>query len=301
MNHDLNSLQNLFLLYRERSVTKAAKVAGITQPSMSKALNKLRVQYEDRLFIRQKDELIPTLKTEQLMATLAPLFEKIDRAMGEIEPLRPERATGTFCFSAPDFISKFAMKNLPSGILTTTPKVEFHYRYWMEDTLSLVQSGEVDLAFGYDVDYPNHVKSDVIANDNFVLVARPEHPIQTRVLEEELLTFPYISIRESGFSDEFFDRFLSSKNLARQKVVTSPDIVAAFSLLMKSDYLMVVPSGLARYLSPDCIHYPLPIEDTQLQYCLYWGAVKDQDPLHQFIRSIIRSSFLDHWPSLQVD
>ena len=139
-NYDLKALKNLFLLHRERSVTKAAKVAGITQPSMSRILNKLRQQYNDRLFVRQK-------------------------------------------------------------------------------------------------------------------------------------------------------------------VVTTPDLVAAFSLLMKADYLMIVPAGLANYLCPSCIHYTLPIishfdNAHAVAYCLYWGAIKDQDPLHQYIREIIKTSFLSQWPSI---
>lgn len=306
-NYDLNALKNLFLLYRERSVTKAAKVAGITQPSMSRALNKLRQQYHDRLFVRQKDALVPTLKTEQLMAALAPLFEKIDSAIANIEPLQPEYAVGQFCFAAPDFVSKFAMANLPSGILTITPKIEFSYQYWSHDVLARVQSGAVDLAFGYAGECPNHVKSETISDDRYVLVCRPEHPLVDfihveGVQQHEVLKYPYIAVTDSGFSDAFFDRALAAKGLRRQKVVTTPDLVAAFSLLMKADYLMVVPSGLARYLCPECVQYSLPAvvhsdNADGFAYCLYWGAIKDQDPLHQYIRNIIKTSFLSYWPS----
>lgn len=295
-NHDLNALKSLFLLYRERSVTKAAKVAGVTQPSMSRTLNKLRSEYGDRLFVRQKDELVPTPKADLLMSGLAPLFEQIEATMDAVEPVQPDRATGRFCFSAPDFVSKFAMANLPSGILTITPKIEFSYRYWSEELGDLLKAGDVDLAFGYFPECPNHVKSLSINDDQFVLLHRPNHPIEDDISIDSILQYPHISLKDSGFSDDFFDRGLAAKGLARQRVVTTPDISAAFSLLIKSDYLMVAPAGLARYLCPEAIQHELPVENAALEYCLYWGAIKDQDKLHRYIREVIQAAFLAQWP-----
>ena len=114
--HDLNALKSLFLLYRERSVTKAATAAGVTQPSMSRTLNKLREEYNDRLFIRQKEALVPTPKAEALISKLQPLFEQINQIMENTETLEPETATGQFCFSAPNFCQpicygQYALRN----------------------------------------------------------------------------------------------------------------------------------------------------------------------------------------------
>jgi len=299
VSHDLNALKNLFVLYRERSVTKAAHIMGVTQPSMSRVLNKLRNEYDDRLFVREKDTLVPTPKADLLVAKLAPLFEQIDQAMDATLPMQPEVATGTFCFSAPDFISKFAMAHLPSGILTITPKIEFSYRYWSPDNIEQMKSGDVDLAFGYFSECPNHIKHYVISEDEFVLVHRPEHPIASKgVTIESLLGYPHVSIRDSGFSDEFFDKALMARGVRRQNVVTTPDISAAFSLLMSSDCLMVAPAKLAAYLCPESIVQPLPTGNKTLEYSLYWGAIKDQDKLHQYIRQIIIATFQKQWPSL---
>lgn len=296
MGHDLNALKSLFVLYRERSVTKAAQVMGVTQPSMSRVLNKLRNEYDDRLFVREKDSLVPTPKADLLVTKLAPLFEQIDLAMDSAVPMQPQSVTGKFCFSAPDFISKFSMENLPSGILSTTPKIEFSYRYWSIDLIDQLKAGDVDLAFGYFPECPNHIKKYTISEDEFVLVHRPDHGLASSVTIENLLEYPHISIRDSGFSDEFFDKALMAKGVRRQNVVTTPDIAAAFSLLMKSDCLMVAPAGLARYLCPQAIQHKLPTGDKGFEYSLYWGAIKDQDKLHQYIRNIITATFKEHWP-----
>jgi len=299
VSHDLNALKNLFVLYRERSVTKAAHIMGVTQPSMSRVLNKLRNEYDDRLFVREKDTLVPTPKADLLVTKLAPLFEQIDQAMDATLPMQPDVATGTFSFCAPDFISKFAMANLPSGILTITPKIEFSYRYWSSDIIEQLKAGDVDLAFGYFHECPNHIKQYVISDDEFVLLHRPEHPLANKdIAIESLLHWPHIAIRDSGFSDAFFDKALLARGLRRQNVVTTPDISAAFSLLMSSDCLMVAPAKLAAYLCPEAVAKPLPTDKKTLEYSLYWGAIKDQDKLHQYIRQIIITTFQKQWPSL---
>lgn len=292
---DLNGLKNLFLLYRERSVTGAAKVAGVTQPSMSRTLQKLREEYNDRLFIRQKDQLVPTAKAEFLMTQLAPLFEQIFQVVEAAEPLKPDLATGNFHFCAPDFVSKFAMDNLPTGILQVAPRLEFYYSYWSDSVSEQLKSGELDLAFGYIPECPNHVKCMPIAEDDLVLVYRPEMQGQSFETVEQLLSKPHIALSHSGVMDDEVDRMLAAKGLQRHRVVITPDVEAAFKLLMKADYLMVVPRKMAEYFVPQAIVHTLPVADLKVSYGIYWGAVKDQDNLHKFIREIIIKAFQQYW------
>ena len=62
---------------------------------MSRVLNKLRNEYDDRLFVREKDTLVPTPKADLLVTKLALLFEQVDQTMDATLPMQPEVATGT--------------------------------------------------------------------------------------------------------------------------------------------------------------------------------------------------------------
>lgn len=298
VQYDLNALKSFFLLYKHRSVTGAAKVSGVTQPSMSRTLNKLRDEYQDRLFIRQKDQLVPTVKADFLMTQLSPLFEQIFQVMEVAEPFKPAQATGNFYFSAPEFISKFAMANLPTGLLSAAPKLEFHYSYWSSYIVEQLKSGELDLAFGYLAECPNHVKSHMISQDKLVLLHRPGfQPDITSV--QQVIQYPHIVLQDSGVMDDIVDRQLASVGLQRDKVVITPDVDAAFRLLMKSDYLMLAPSKLARYFASEAVQASNPLGLMEVDYSLYWGAVKDQNEQHKFIREMIIAAFKMHWPKLK--
>ena len=57
---DLNLLPIAFALYDELSVSRAARVLGMSQPAVSMALRRMREAFEDPLFIRVPSGITPT-------------------------------------------------------------------------------------------------------------------------------------------------------------------------------------------------------------------------------------------------
>jgi DNA-binding transcriptional LysR family regulator len=63
---DLNLLVVFEALLIERSVSRAARRLGLAQPSVSNALNRLRVLLADDVFIRTPQEMRPTTRALEL-------------------------------------------------------------------------------------------------------------------------------------------------------------------------------------------------------------------------------------------
>jgi len=76
---DLNLLVSLQALLEEKSVTKAAERLFITQPAMSRVLQRLRDQLDDPLFTRTGNELVPTPRAKELEIRLPSLLDAILR------------------------------------------------------------------------------------------------------------------------------------------------------------------------------------------------------------------------------
>src|SRR6185295_5615138 len=68
---DLNLLLAFEALWAERSVTRAGRRLGLSQPAMSGALARLRDMMSDPLFVRGRTELMPTERCAALAAPLA--------------------------------------------------------------------------------------------------------------------------------------------------------------------------------------------------------------------------------------
>ncbi|WP_226790110.1 helix-turn-helix domain-containing protein [Rahnella sikkimica] len=73
---DLNLLIVLVIMADERSVTRTAKRLHLGQPAMSAALKRLREMFDDPLFIRTSEGMLPTSRAEKLVASFRPAHSK---------------------------------------------------------------------------------------------------------------------------------------------------------------------------------------------------------------------------------
>src|SRR5258705_13873175 len=67
---DLNLLVVFDGLVQERSVTRAGRRLGMSQPALSHALNRLRYLLKDQLFIHTPAGMVPTPRAERLGGAL---------------------------------------------------------------------------------------------------------------------------------------------------------------------------------------------------------------------------------------
>ncbi|WP_122454824.1 LysR family transcriptional regulator [Pseudomonas viridiflava] len=78
---DLNALFILMVVYRERGVTRAAQRLDVKQPAVSNTLAKLRIHFQDPLFVRHSRGLTPTPRANEIMRGLAPALMKIQEVL----------------------------------------------------------------------------------------------------------------------------------------------------------------------------------------------------------------------------
>jgi LysR family transcriptional activator of mexEF-oprN operon len=70
---DLTMVHTLRALFDTGQVSKAADRLGVSQPSVSQNLKRLRDYFEDPLFVRSGNRLYPTPRAMALEATVARL------------------------------------------------------------------------------------------------------------------------------------------------------------------------------------------------------------------------------------
>jgi DNA-binding transcriptional LysR family regulator len=80
-NYDLNLMRTFVRIYETRSVSRAADLLYISQPSVSYALAKLRRILRDELFLRGPDGLVPTTVAVAVYPQLRHSLEAMDEAV----------------------------------------------------------------------------------------------------------------------------------------------------------------------------------------------------------------------------
>src|SRR3977135_3754200 len=78
---DLNLLIVFDAVMQDRSVTRAGKRIGLTQPARSHALNRLRHMLKDDLFVRTPEGMVPTPRAEILAQPLRSALSEMQLAL----------------------------------------------------------------------------------------------------------------------------------------------------------------------------------------------------------------------------
>ena len=140
---DLNLLVALQILLEEQSVTKAADRLFITQPAMSKTLQRLRELFDDPLFIRSGRGLVPTPRAVELEKQLPVVLSSVSDLVvqSEFDPLAYE---GEISIMTAEFIAVQVMPTLTNRLINKAPFMSLLVRGEFDGKARALEDGGLD-------------------------------------------------------------------------------------------------------------------------------------------------------------
>src|SRR5690606_21280194 len=85
---------------QERSVSRAARNLGLSQPALSRLLARLRAAFNDQLLVPAHGRLIPTIRAEKLLADVEAILGSISALLDNEAHFDPRNARTKFIISA---------------------------------------------------------------------------------------------------------------------------------------------------------------------------------------------------------
>ena len=243
---DLNLLVALQALLEEKSVTRAAQRLFITQPAMSRVLQRLRQQLDDPLFTRTGNELIPTTKARDLELRLPGMLEDILDMVTEGE-FDPAAYVGEITIAIPEFIAISLASQLTAVLNQYAPGVILSISSETDSVEGELADGVLDFA----IDIQKEISSDIGTRDLAIfspsIWMRTGHPLAEKaaVTLDEILAYPFvqyyllISKRVSARTDARFDRALRELGRMRKKAMVTNQLMTAIETVCRTDSLMV--------------------------------------------------------------
>ena len=292
---DLNLLVAFDALIAERSVTKAGKRIGRTQPAMSAALARLRVLLGDPLFVRGKDELQPTPRAVELAEPLGRALAEIGRTLGHVQSFQPRDAQLTFNIAMQEHASHKLLERLIGHLRQRAPAAKLNVRAFTarDEAITLLDTGATDVAVGVPPrSAPGRIFTERLFQERFVCVLRKGHPRSGASMSlKSFLTLDHLLVSPEGDRFGHVDTLLSQRGLKRSLVLTLSQMYFAPSLVAKSDLIatlmlgVVEASGWADQLT---IVQP-PIELEPCCYVMSWHRRNDEHPAQRWLRACIRT------------
>lgn len=243
---DLNLLVSLQALLEEKSVTRAANRLFITQPAMSRVLQRLRNQLGDPLFTRSGNELVPTPKAQDLQLRLPRLLETVLEMVTEGE-FDPATYVGEIVIAVPEFVAISLISELTRVITTQAPGLILSISSETESVEGELASGLLDFAIDVDRGITQDISSKSLAIFTPSIWMREGHPLadKPQVTIDEILEYPFVQYylliakRVSARTDARFDRALRDLGRKRKKALVTNQLMTAMETVCDTDCLMV--------------------------------------------------------------
>ena len=243
---DLNLLVSLQALLEEKSVTRAAKRLYITQPAMSRVLQRLRDQLEDPLFTRTGNELVPTPRARELQLRLPRLLDNIIEIVSEGE-FDPATYVGEITIAVPEFVAISLISELTRVFTEQAPGLILSIYSETDSVEGELGEGVLDFAIDIDRGISEDISSKRLAVFTPSIWMREGHPLANKpvVSLDDILEYPFvqyyllISKRVSARTDARFDRALRDLGRKRKKALVTNQLMTAMETICDTDCLMV--------------------------------------------------------------
>ncbi|MFO0757575.1 MAG: LysR family transcriptional regulator [Byssovorax sp.] len=288
---DLNLLVAFDALFCERSVTRAARRIGLSQPAMSGALGRLRALVDDPLFVRSSGGMLPTPRAQALGVVVARALGELKTALSEEAVFEPQTSTRRFTLAVSEPAMAAVLPPLVAELRARAPGVSLKVVPLLDHQPPReIAAGEMDGAIGLLRHVPADHRRRLLFRESLVSVVRADRPgPRDRIALADYLGAPHLLISPQGKDRGSVDVALGALGHHRTIAVVAPTMSAAAGILRRSDVVLTIGARLARSLAaePGLSIREVPVEIPPYEITLVWHERSQQDPAHVWLRELL--------------
>ena len=287
---DANLLVTLDALLVDASVTRAAERLGRSASAISHALAKLREIFDDELFVRAGQKLVPTAKALELAPTVHVILAGMESLLRPNKPFDPSLSVRDFAIAAGEAGELILVQPLRQRLQPLAPNVRLG---WMkangDENTDALRYGRCHFVIdieGGPVQAPD-IRALKLFDDRLATLGRPGHPFAER--KPRAVSFAaadHIAV-DSLPAIALIDRALAERKLACNIAARVPSVLVGLLLALNSDALLTLPSSLALMLEKQfgAVRIAQPHGPVAFPLRLLWHSSYDRDECHQWVRS----------------
>ncbi|UWZ86846.1 LysR family transcriptional regulator [Occallatibacter riparius] len=207
----------------------------LSQPAVSRALQRLRDMFHDNLFVRTATGYDLTPQGHRLLQELELMLPKLDRLLSGTS-FDPAVEEANFCLAVTDNAAAVLVPILCRKVLPAAKKVHFDFIAWHRGSFDDVAHGRVDLAFASNaVEAPPPLQGQTIYEEQFVCVADGKRRLPRSLTLEQYLELEHISISILGGIQVSPDKALAAMGHKRKIAIHVPYFEAAIRAVQGDD------------------------------------------------------------------
>ena len=241
---DLNLLIVFAVIAEEKSVTKASARLLLSQPAVSRALQRARSMFQDELVVRSSSGFELTLRGRKILQELELLLPRIE---GVVVPsvFDPKKERSSFRISGPDNVCMALLPHLCRRYATERYKVSFDFLPWQTDAVDTLERGQLDLILHIDDGLlPSHFSSERLYREDWICAVARQSKFGDRLTLKQYLAAEHLKVTTLPNMQNIPDKQLAALGAKRRSSVCMPYFGAALSCLPGTELVLTLTNGM---------------------------------------------------------
>ncbi|WP_060980971.1 LysR family transcriptional regulator [Vibrio splendidus] len=292
-NLDLNLLRTFIILHQERNMRKASERLFVSQPAISKALQRLRDHFDDELFVKTHHGLRATEHANMLAESISPILDDLSSALNNSNEFDPSELRGPLKLALSPFLLSSLSSKLFNAIRSQAPHVQVQLLNWSKTTMSDIINDEVLIGFNYEINHaPKELLQQPIAQDSFKGYLREGHPYQKDFIEiKDGVKFELATIIAIDWNSHqtIAEKILKIKGLEARIGFRSELPSAVIDVVQNSDMMFPASKflGIEKKTSLRAIDILFDNKDINPVVCAYFHHKNRNSPTTLWLKKIL--------------
>jgi DNA-binding transcriptional LysR family regulator len=289
---DLNLLITFAAIAEEKSVTAAASRLLLSQPAVSRALQRARMMFQDDLLVRSPHGFELTLRGRKILEELEGLLPKMEHLVAP-SLFDPVREKSHFRISGPDNVCTVVLPRLCQQYVNGRYQVQFEFLPWQNGIIELVEHGQLDLVLHIDDGLlPSHFQSERLYRENWICAVARDSRFGDQLTLKQYLDASHIVVSTLAGVQTIPDKRLTAVGAKRRSFIRVPYFGVALQCLPGTELVLTLTSGLTSVVQGDrkLRLVKAPHELHPFHFLMAWHPRLNTDPRHVWLRAAMRST-----------
>jgi len=290
---DLRLLQHLL---ETTSVTRASERVGMSQPSVSRVLARLRLVLGDELLVRTRRGYALTARAAGLRLPVEEALRSLARVFSP-ERFEPATTARSFRVATTDYGVMAVVSLAATQFIKEAPHAQLDLLPFTADALMQLEAGTLDLALWADGPLPPDFHTLRLFVDGYACLIRLGHPLLRSPrgqLVDALGSYPQVVPLYPDGRGLVAEDVLTQIGAPHARVaIRTAYFASGPSLLAGSDLVMCIPERMAARitaLSSGLTYIKLPRAEYNFEYRCIWHARSHRDAGVKWLRGLLQAA-----------
>ena len=190
-NIDIQQMECFIALIKHQNVSKSANVLGVSQPTVSFALKKLREEFNDPLFVRSNGHMTPTNRALELEVEIGEILDKVNKLNRAKAIFDPKTDEVKFSIMCPEFLEYFLAPRIASRLDKEGANIKVEFKTSNpNEAFDMLDKGILDFRLGWWPKPNLMLRTKILFRDELVCISR-----KSNISNQKLALHEFANIR----------------------------------------------------------------------------------------------------------